>query len=109
MSRYRFQEQGWASFSGPLGGTVGTLSNLGWIPKGPQRWISQAGVLWDPTDVARRPDLLAAIHEDAISTLWSRAAVHRNGTGLEKGWDHTVYRQLKKRWRNQGKFQQAIL
>ena len=42
---------------------------------------------------------IAEVLRDSISTLWSSAAVHRNGCGLDSGWDHTVYQQLKRKWR----------
>ena len=100
----------WRKITGPTHAIIATLLDLGWTPLTSRCWIDSDGVdwsvalsdnstgaVWDPTD------FLDCVTNALAKQLWSKAAKHYNGRGLENGADLYGIRLHVKQLRKQGK------
>ena len=100
----------WRKIAGPTHAVIATLLDLEWTPLTSRCWISADGVEWsvalsdNDTGATWDPsDFLDCIADAAAKQLWSRAANHYNGQGLENGADMYGLRLHVKELRKQGK------
>ena len=100
----------WRKIAGPTHAVIATLLDLEWTPLTSRCWISADGVEWsvalsdNDTGATWDPsDFLDCIADAAAKQLWSRAANHYNGQGLENGADMYGLRLHVKKLRKQGK------
>ena len=82
------RERQWLTVKGVASATIATLMQDGWVPFGPERWVTP--------DRNKRADfgsgdpfvlgqLLREVKIHATQRLWDRAARRNDGKGLEKG------------------------
>ncbi|CAK0818201.1 unnamed protein product [Prorocentrum cordatum] len=101
-------EKRWKGITGVAGAMVNALLDLGWGPKGPWQWVSDAGEEFggsDPAGLGGDVDisLLKQALSDAIeSRQWSAAASHYAGKGLEDGADLRSARALARKFKAKG-------
>ena len=76
----------WATVKGPAAALVLTLRRYGWEAVGPDHWVDPRGTHWQPTFEPTNLDLfLDELAIDIETVLWSKAADHWQGLGLEQG------------------------
>ena len=77
----------WSKVKGPLGATIGTLDSIGWNPITPHKWLDSHGDVWKYMEGACHTQMIREMKEQIEVRLWTRAAQHRNGNGLQNGAD----------------------
>ena len=104
----------WRKIGGPTAAVIATLIDAQWQPVTSRHWVApdgeewavgltdnERGTVWDPTD------FLSKITETLNKQLWSRAAQHYNGKGLEGGADAYGLRLHVSKLRKQGRHDYA--
>eukprot|EP00972_Heterocapsa_arctica_P043557 6430646-Heterocapsa_arctica.AAC.1 len=77
----------WLKVRGPLAALQATLLDLGWHPKEVWNWIDPSGQEWelDPNDGSLWQDLRHELQKTITKQVWTKAAEHYLGLGLEAG------------------------
>ena len=76
--------QGLELLHGPYGGHHRESQRDRLDPEGASHMgLQGGGRVWNPEDPLHQADLLAEVQRDALCTIWTKAARHRNGRGLE--------------------------
>ena len=93
----------WQIVKGPIGAIIGTLDLIGWNPVSPFTWIDTNGSTWNLESYqACREDMHRALIEQIDRTLWTVAAGHQDGAGLQDGPDLTVMKKHLDKLNRQG-------
>jgi hypothetical protein len=76
----------WATVVGPLGATVATLLDLGWVPLRPGEWVDELGDTWNFTcRLVALGELKTRVLEASAAKLWASAVNGRHGADLAEG------------------------
>eukprot|EP00974_Lingulodinium_polyedra_P064359 6216314-Lingulodinium_polyedra.AAC.1 len=62
------------------------MISIGWQPVAPHVWKDPEGEKWEFIGRLHR-EFLDYVRETAERRVWAKAALHRNGEGLEQGFD----------------------
>jgi hypothetical protein len=91
------QKDRWRLVKGPIGATIVTVSEVGWNPISPFKWVGGDPLLGGPwtwsSKLGQDPDpstLLEMISWDVHLQLWRKAARGRLAQGMEDGIDLTI-------------------
>ena len=93
---------------GPMGATIAMLHEIGWKTGGPGVWTDRDGCKWR-YDAGSPACLIRAIRQHAELKVWTKAAQHHCGGGLDLGADLTVLIKHIKYYRDKGKQAKATL
>ena len=85
----------WRQVTGPVSAAMMTLRDMGWKTPAPDVWFDPQGQRWQCEEgkEINVQEIVDAITEHIKSRIWSKAAKHRNGKGMEGGIDATVVRK----------------
>ena len=77
----------WKEVSGSISATQATLIGTNWLPSAPNRWLDPTRTLAGELGESEAQDqpILDFIEETAKDEMWSKAAAHFCGRGLEQG------------------------
>ena len=76
----------WTRAKGPAAALVLMMRSYGWEVVAPDLWIDPRGGRWQPTEQALNMDMfLDDFAQDIEAVLWTKAAVHWQGQGLQNG------------------------
>ena len=92
---------------GFLGAVVASLVDIEWKPLGALKWQDTGGRVWelDPDRPGVFFELEFRLLSEVQGHIWSKAAKHHLGKGLEAGVDWTVARKHLRVWRQRGLLQ----
>ena len=99
----------WRSVVGPMGATIATLLDIGWIPAAPDHWRSPECDWRFGDEYFETPAFTACIVRAAQAQGWRAAAAHYCGEGLADGGNFTVLRKHIQSLRAQGRGQEAAI
>ena len=78
----------WSQVHGPIGATILTLIENGWVPAQPTLWVDRESEQFATLE-AQEPhamhDILQAFELSITKRAWRRAAAHYKSAGLERG------------------------
>ena len=107
LEEVQHQVAEWGTVKGPMGTLINHLYTISWLPLGPDKWQDHEGETWqlDPDDSSRDwSPLVQALKEACIRLLGHKAAQHRNGSGLQHGYDLSMTKRHLRKLADQGNY-----